>query len=233
MTCQATREFSLTVDELLQELSARITLISVPHPTRVAIDGIDAAGKTTLADALAERMRRDGHEIIRASIDGFHRPLAERHARGELSPVGYYEDSFDHERLVQLLLAPLSRENPGRYQRQAFDYLNDTPAPAVLESCGPHATLLFEGVFLFRPEINSWWDYRIFLDASFETVLQRAIARDASRMGGERSTETKYRQRYLPGQRLYLDVVEPKKLAHVIVHNDDPGEPDFTELRRA
>ena len=223
----------MTVDELLQELSARIARISVPHPTKVAIDGIDAAGKTTLANALARRMKQDGHEIIRASIDGFHRPRSERYARGELSPVGYYEDSFDYERLVHLLLAPLSKEDPDRYQRQAFDYLNDTPAPAMPESCRPHAILLFEGVFLFRPEINSWWDYRVFVDASFEAVLQRAIARDASRMGGKRSTENKYRQRYFPGQNLYLDLAKPKKLAHVIVHNDDPSEPFLTELRKA
>jgi uridine kinase len=233
MACQVTREFGLTVDELLQKLSARITPISVPHPTRVAIDGIDAAGKTTLANALAGRMRRDGHEIIRASIDGFHRPLAERYARGALSPVGYYEDSFDYERLVHLLLAPLSKNDPGRYQRQAFDYLSDAPAPAMPESCGPRAILLFEGVFLFRPEINSWWDYRIFVDVSFEAALQRAIARDGPRMGGERSTENKYRQRYFPGQRLYFDLAKPKNLAHVIVHNDDPSEPNLTELRRA
>jgi len=100
------------------------------------------------------------------------------------------------------------------------------------ENCRPQAILLFEGVFLFRPEIDPWWDYRVFVDASFEVVLQRAIARDGSRMGGKRSTENKYHQRYFPGQNLYFDLAKPKKLAHVIVHNDDPSEPFLTELRK-
>lgn len=223
----------MTVDELLQELSARIARISIPHPTKVAIDGIDAAGKTTLANALARHMRQDGHEIIRASIDCFHRPQSERFARGELSPAGYYRDSFDYERLVVLLLSPLSKKEPGQYQRQAFDYLSDTPAAAKTETCSPHAILLFEGVFLYRPELNSWWDYKIFVDASYETALQRAIARDASRMGGKRSTESRYRQRYFPGQDIYLDLVKPKSLAHVIVHNDNPSEPNLTDVLKA
>ena len=230
--CSA-REFCLTVDELLHELSARIARISVPHPTKVAIDGIDAAGKTTLANSLARHMGEDGHEIVRASIDRFHRPRSERYARGELSPAGYFEDSFDCERLVHLLLAPLSKEQPGRYQPEAFDYLSDTPVPAKTETCSPHAVLLFDGVFLFRPELNSWWDYRIFVDASHEVVLRRVIVRDGSRMGGKRSTEKRYLQRYFRGQDIYFGLVRPKKLAHVIVHNDNPSEPNLTEVHKA
>jgi uridine kinase len=42
----------------------------IPHPTRVAIDGVDAAGKTTLDDELAEVLRERGRGVIRASIDG-------------------------------------------------------------------------------------------------------------------------------------------------------------------
>ncbi|MFN8515402.1 MAG: hypothetical protein U0841_23010 [Chloroflexia bacterium] len=35
------------------QLARRIGAIRRSHPTRVAVDGVDAAGKTTLADALA------------------------------------------------------------------------------------------------------------------------------------------------------------------------------------
>ena len=36
---------------LLEELAARIAAVQADHPARVTIDGIDAAGKTTLATA--------------------------------------------------------------------------------------------------------------------------------------------------------------------------------------
>jgi len=58
--------------------------------TRIAVDGIDCAGKTTLADRLGELLHG-----ARVSIDDYLRPAEQRHARGELSPEGYYRDSHD------------------------------------------------------------------------------------------------------------------------------------------
>jgi uridine kinase len=61
--------------------------------TRFAVDGIDCAGKSTLAEALASLLHAE-----RVSIDEFLRPVEERYRRGELSPEGYYRDSHDLER---------------------------------------------------------------------------------------------------------------------------------------
>jgi uridine kinase len=62
---------------------------------RIAVDGPDAAGKTTFAGGLADALARDGRECTRLTIDDFLRPAAERYRRGDLSPEGYYEDAFD------------------------------------------------------------------------------------------------------------------------------------------
>ena len=67
--------------------------------TRIAVDGIDCAGKTTLADELG-RLLTAG----RLSVDDFLRPAAERYAR-EFSAEGYYRDSHDHERFRAAVLA--------------------------------------------------------------------------------------------------------------------------------
>lgn len=89
------------------ELVARLAgLLSerTPAPTlRVAVDGPDAAGKTTLADELAAALRRPA---LRVSIDDFHRPREERYARGPLSPEGYVHDCFDFPALRRVVLAP-------------------------------------------------------------------------------------------------------------------------------
>ena len=91
---------------VLSALADRIAEVSKPHPTRVAIDGPDTAGKTTLADELAVELQHQGREVVRASIDGFHRPRVERYRQGPDSALGYYDDSFDYDRLIQTLLAP-------------------------------------------------------------------------------------------------------------------------------
>jgi uridine kinase len=70
---------------------------------RVAVDGPDAAGKTTLADELTAVLDRP---TVRLSIDDFHRPSEERYARGPLSPEGYFHDCFDFAALRRAVLAP-------------------------------------------------------------------------------------------------------------------------------
>ena len=101
---------------VLPELASHITRVEREHPVRVAIDGVDAAGKTTLADELVAPLERAGRQVVRASIDGFHHPEAIRRRRGSLSAEGYYRDSFDHATLAEELLLPLG---PGGDRRPA------------------------------------------------------------------------------------------------------------------
>ncbi|MBC6445144.1 MAG: hypothetical protein GDA50_06925 [Alphaproteobacteria bacterium GM202ARS2] len=219
----------MSPNELFADLTARIEEIPASCPRKIAVDGIDAAGKTTIADSLGHYMERSGHEIIRSSIDNFHRPKVARYARGECSPPGYYEDSFDYEMLTGLLLEPLASDNLRQYRRRAFDLHSDEPIWDETEQCHPSAVLLFDGVFLLRPELNLWWDYRIFIDTSFEIALERAFVRDAPRLGDERSIEDRYRQRYFAGQKIYFDRVNPKSLANIVICNDDPSQPRIVE----
>ena len=78
---------------MLEQLAAAIAARRLDHPTRVAIDGVDGSGKTTLADELVEPLRRAGRDVIRASVDGFHNPRAIRHRQGRDSADGYYLDA--------------------------------------------------------------------------------------------------------------------------------------------
>jgi len=206
---------------MLEQLAERIALIQRPHPVRLAIDGIDAAGKTTLADELAHALEGRGKAVIRASVDGFHRPRAERYRRGEASPLACYEDSFDYPALKEALLLPLGPGGTRRYRRAVFDVLSDTPLSTPAEEAPIDALLLFDGVFLLRPEIASLWDYHIFVKVDFEVGLQRALQRDVSLFGSGEATRERYLQRYYPAQRLYLAEARPEQRANAIVENND------------
>jgi uridine kinase len=61
----------------------------------VAMDGPDAAGKTTLARQMASRLA-----VPVVAVDGFHRPRQDRWKRGELSAEGYYRDSCDYQAIT-------------------------------------------------------------------------------------------------------------------------------------
>ena len=211
----------------LELLARQILRVERPHPIRVAIDGPDAAGKTTLADELAPMIERSGRPVIRASIDGFHRPRAERLARGPESPVGYYRDSFDYEAARACLLDPLGPGGDRKYRRQVFDYRTDEPAPAPLETAAANAILIVDGIFLLRPELIGRWDFTVFVAVPFSETRRRAETRDAASIGSADAVRRRYDARYIPGQQLYFAEAQPQARADAIVDNTDPDRPSL------
>jgi uridine kinase len=207
--------------KIIAQLADRLGALQRPHPVRVAITGIDAAGKTTLADELASALTSAGRVVIRASIDGFQRPRAERYRRGDVSALGYYEDAFDYAALKAALLLPLGPGGNRSYRRAVFDTRSDTPLWMPAEEAPPNALLLFDGVFLLRPEIADLWEYVIFVKIDFETGLQRALQRDLPVFGSGEVIQQRYHQRYYPGQRLYFEQARPEQCANAIVDNND------------
>ena len=210
---------------LLRELATRITQIEWTHPVRVAIDGVDAAGKTTLAEELVPYLESMHRPVIRASIDGFHNPASVRYARGKLSPQGYYLDSFNYNALLKFLLDPLGPAGTLKYAPQVFDYRADREIHHQLISAAPNAVLLFDGVFLLRPELAGHWDFSLFVDATFEVTLERARERDLNLFGSDDDVLRQYEQRYIPGQKMYFVECQPKGRASVIIDNNDPNNP--------
>ncbi len=214
---------------LLDQLAERLVVHRLPHPLRVAVDGPDCAGKTTLADELAVAVRARGRPVIRASIDGFHRPRAERYRQGADSPVGYYEDSFDLAALREVLLEPLGPGGSRRYRRAVFDYRSDTPRTEPPLEAPEDAVLLVDGVFLLRPELAASWDVRLFVSVAFDECLRRALDRDTALFGTRAEVERRYRSRYIPAQEHYLAAVRPTAAADLVIRNDDPASPRLEE----
>lgn len=212
--------------ELLELLAGLLLELAPPHPLRVAIDGPDTAGKTMLADELAEHLAGK-RPVIRAGIDGFHNPRELRYRRGADSPEGYYLDSFDHEALRKLLLDPLGPGGSRRYRRALFDYRVDDEVAAPEEDAPANAILLFDGVFLLRDELRALWDFSIFVHADLDEIVDRAEARDSELLGGVEAVRERYRTRYIPGQELYFGRCAPQEIADAVVENTNVSDPSL------
>jgi energy-coupling factor transporter ATP-binding protein EcfA2 len=133
---------------------------------RVGIDGRDAAGKTSFAEAL--RRVLPGATLV--SIDSFHRPAEER--------VDYYRDAFDLPAFV-----------------------------AAVE--GAAGTVVAEGAFLFRPELDALWDVRVRIEVDPGEQWRRGVAR------GDRVE--RYDTRYRPAHAAYEAAVRPAERADVVL----------------
>jgi len=214
-----------TRDELLSRLAKAVGSVTIAHPMRVAVDGPPAAGKTTLADELAVVLRARGREVIRASIEGFLLPRSQRYRRGEYSAEGCYHDSFDYDALRLVLLDPLGPGGDRRFQQAVYDKPTDTALSRPVTTAGADAVLLFDGVFLLRPQLIDRWDLRIFVSAAFEETLDRGRTRDEALYGSVTEVERRFRNRYIPSQQLYFATARPTDHADIIVHNDKPQQP--------
>ena len=203
---------------LLADLASRIADLPDDAPRVVGIDGVDGVGKTSFAEEMVAQLRVAGATAARVSIDGFHRPRAERYRRGRFSPEGYYRDSFDYRAFRVAVVEPLRPTGDGLVRTAAFDVRADRPVRGDTVPVAAGDVVVVDGVFLHRPELAAVWDFSVLLCAPWEVALARMVARD-----GRLPPEAV--RRYRNGQRLYLARCRPARRASVVVDNADLEAP--------
>ena len=178
----------------------------------VAVDGADGAGKSRFAADLVVALVAAGVPAAGASADGFHRPRAERYARGRSSPEGYLHDAFDLAALERELLGPW-RHGRGAYRSAVHDVGSDlaldlppTPVPAV-------GALVVDGVFLLRDELVGQWDLAVRLEVPAAERFRRMAARDGSPADPQHPDN----RRYLLAHHAYEQRCDPVGRADVVL----------------
>ncbi|KUJ70639.1 hypothetical protein ACZ90_01650 [Streptomyces albus subsp. albus] len=80
-----------------------------------------------------------------------------------------------------------------------------------------------DGVFAFRPEIDAYWDFRIWLEVDAELSVRRGAERDQDWAGAD--AESLHRDRYLAAQRVYLAEVDPLPRVDLVIDNSEFARP--------
>lgn len=135
----------------------------------VAIDGMSAAGKSTLASLIVDRL--PDAELIRG--DDFYRVM-DTDERFLLSPHRAFDQDFDWQRLRHEVLEPLRAGQVARFQRY------DWSAGELGEwaEARPARVVVAEGVYMSRPEIRDLFDLAVWVDTSADTRANRQSLRD-------------------------------------------------------
>ena len=85
----------------------------------------------------------------------------------------------------------------------------------------PASILVFDGIFLHRPELRDCWDFSVFLRVTFDVSLARCAQRD----GTSPDPSGVANRRYVEGQELYLRACEPWACATLLIDNNDLAQP--------
>ncbi|WP_339133901.1 HAD-IA family hydrolase [Streptomyces sp. f51] len=208
------------LDALAALLAARRA--TVTRPFVVGVTGVDASGKSQLAERLRAVLHARGVPVSAVHVDDFHRPRAERYDPSLSAPRQYYERSIDFARLAAEVLVPLRRDGGLHRSVAALDLPSDTWG-TVRHDIGPDSVVILEGVFLYRAETRPHVDFFVHLDVDEDTVLERARQRDLPTQGAE--VMVKYADKYLPAQRAYLAQHPPRAIADVVIDNSRWEEP--------
>ncbi|WP_285548772.1 uridine kinase [Actinoplanes regularis] len=195
---------------------------------RVAVDGVDGAGKTVFADELAAVVEASGRPVVRISLDDFLNTRAVRYQRGRTSPEGFWADSYDYRRFESDVLAAFRPGGSRRYRSVAYDLGTDTVLEPEPHVAAPGTVLLVDGMFLHRDELSATWDLSVFLDVPFAVTAGRMAVRDGSNPDPEHPSM----RRYVEGQRIYLRTCSPRQRATVLIDNRDVEVPRIIGDRR-
>jgi uridine kinase len=131
-------------------------------PIIVAFDGVDTSGKTVMANNIYKILKNNNKNALRVSIDKFHNLKDIRLQKGELSPAGYFYDSFNLNKIFEYIINPIKNNDeyiiPGIYDYKVEKEI--IPEKVKIEN---DLILLFDGIFMHRNELYKIWDISVFL----------------------------------------------------------------------
>ena len=204
------------LEDAIAEIVVRRKRTPVERALLVGISGIDGSGKTWLTDKLARALEDRELKVAAINADGWLN-LPEVRFDQENPAEHFYRHGLRLDEMFAQLVVPLrdtrridllakhveetaTRAVPRRYKVQDVD------------------VALVEGIFLFRPPYRNELDLRIWIECSFETACQRAVARAQEGLG-KAETIFAYDRIYFPAQQLHFQRDNPCAAADLIVKN--------------
>ncbi len=170
----------------------------------VGIDGPGAAGKSTVADLLAARLR----DAVVVNVDDFYLPSDVRDLR-----AGHVGSEFDLPRLGQQVLRPASTGGHVRYQR--YDWGTDSLAEWVDVPDG--VPLVVEGVYCLERALRDAYTFTVFCRADAAVRLRRGLDRDGE---GARAV---WVEQWMPAEDAYVAEQRPDQFADVVLDSSTGG----------
>jgi uridine kinase len=182
-----------------------------PVPLVIGIAGGSGSGKTTVAQAILQRVGPD--QIAYLQHDSYYKDLS------GLPPAQRAEVNFDHPHSLEtdLLIKDISSLRDGRpVEVPVYDFSKHSRTRQTF-TVAPRRVILVEGILIFaEAALRELFDVKIFVDTDPDLRFIRRLQRDISERG--RTTESVIRQYQSTVRPMHLEFVEPsKRYADIII----------------
>ncbi len=175
-------------------------LLKVKPNAVIAIDGMCASGKTTLAVLLSEHF---GMQVIHT--DDFFLPF-EMRTPERLSQAG---GNIHYERFAEEVIIPIK-------EKRSFDYRIfscSTGSYSSRSSISVDKPIIIEGAYSLHPEFPDIYDLKIFCQTNFETQLARIEKRNGT------EALTAFKEKWIPFENSYFDAFKIKEKCDITIEN--------------
>ncbi|MEQ9029340.1 MAG: uridine kinase [Aggregatilineales bacterium] len=185
--------------------------MKLQRPVTIAVAGGTGSGKTTISNALLERIGH--HNIAYFPHDAYYKEL------DHLPPDQRARINFDHPDSLDtaLMVEHITQaQNWQSVERPIYDFTRDRRMEQT-ETVGPQPIILVEGILIFaEPDLRKLFDVKIYVDTDADLRFIRRLQRDIAER--ERTTESVIQQYLNTVRPMHLKFVEPsKRYADVII----------------
>jgi len=182
-----------------------------PEPLTIGIAGGSGSGKTTVAQAILERVGAD--RIAFLQHDSYYRDLS------GLPPTQRAELNFDHPNSLEtdLLIEHILSLKDGRgVEVPIYNFATHSRTTRTFHVAARRAVIV-EGILIFvDAALRTLFDLKIFVDTDADLRFIRRLERDITER--ERTTESVIKQYQATVRPMHLEFVEPsKRYADVII----------------
>ena len=202
----------------VEAILARRAAVPRTRSVLAGITGIDGSGKGYVTERIAARLRERGVRVAAINVDGWLELPSRR-----FSPVNPAEHFYAHairfQEMFEWLILPLKERRSCRLVADLADATGAEVYRGHVYEFEDIDVILLEGIFLLKRAHRAHLDLSFWIDCTFETALERALARGQEGLSPE-ETVRDYESIYFPAQRIHFDRDSPRDFATVVLNND-------------
>lgn len=204
-------------ESLLERILSARRSVPAQRSVLVAITGIDGCGKGYVTARVVNALQSKGVRAAAINIDGWLN-LPDRRFDSSNPAEHFYLHAIRFDDMFTQLVLPLRDRRSLRIEADYAEETATTYRKHVYEFTDTDVIVL-EGIYLLKRALRGHYDLSCWIECSFDTALQRAVARAQEGLSPDETVRA-YRTIYFPAQQIHFQRDDPKAAAQLIVNND-------------